>query len=283
MNIIGNNLIITFNGHPIAGAKACTIRIQASTIQTLNYLMSNWEQYIKDKMRWSVSTRHLLPAKLYDGSIIVQGSCHNGVTNNQSFVQDGNGFKINILQRGLSLVKLSLTKPYQQIGQIVTYDTYADESLCNTMASDIANLSDDCVYCIVSQDAISINSALADAIKSNLNMPNETIPIVSAQRYAFAAIGFIRSGLQGRCIYSDGVPDIIHSEMYFSNNIPLSYTPMRNMKSLIGQLVKIRCAVDGYPNDVMEGYAICTDIDITGNVGGIVTGNFNFIGSGPLQ
>ena len=125
--------------------------------------------------------------------ITLCGSCHNGTTQDRrTLVSVNGGSNLSYRQRGLNIVTINRTT--LALDNVVNYDTYGESA--EEAATAVANvitylngLSNTVFVCIVSYDAISISSALAEKL-GEFGAYVGHVPVVSQTRMSFAFIGY---------------------------------------------------------------------------------------------
>ena len=65
--------------------------------------------------------------------------------------------------------------------------------------------------------------------------------------------------------------------------VPAEGTTVMNRILSVGKTYTLTCKVRGSETDTLSGTAICTECKITASRGNMLTGNFSFKGTGPLE
>ena len=65
--------------------------------------------------------------------------------------------------------------------------------------------------------------------------------------------------------------------------VPAEGTTVMNRILSVGKTYTLTCKVRGSATDTLSGTAICTECKITATRGNMLTGNFSFKGTGPLE
>jgi len=277
----GKDLIITANGKVIAGAKSCSIDIDADIIPVSSPTNGQWEYGIPGMKSWKIATNHLVGMNEQPAHIIkAVGTCSNGVNTPASYcIADGQRFTGG--SRGLHLRGFNFVNNAWESIFSRTYDTYANESACNSLASDIENeFGAGDLIVITSYDAYRMNANLAGALEDYLNL-NVSPPIVSASRSSFVCIAVYGDG--GISFTNTNEGSSVHANLLLnsSGNI-INKTPMRTAKEMVGTTVTLSLQANGLANDRLYGQAIVKNWKANGAQGNLATGGFSFIGTGPL-
>lgn len=279
----GRNLIIAVNGTTIAGAKSCSVDVQADTIKVSSPTDGEWEHIIAGRKSWQVQTSHLMPNAMQRYPVIEASTIAWNEDGDKAHVTAaGMQFAVTAL-KGITLMCLRIVNGQWQNVWSQTYDTEdADELAALIQNIDYVGEVND-VRVLTGVDAFTINSALRTKIASALNIPIANIPIVSGHG-TFTAIGSMKTGTHGICCYAQGQVGAAHCKAYYIDNSIISIANL--LKTYIGKVgteVTLRMQVDGYGNDYVSGTAIVTAFKSQGSIGNLLTGAFTFKGNGPLS
>ena len=286
MILQGTNLIISADGKVLAGAKSCSVDVDAETIKTSSPSDGQWEHSIAGRKSWSVSTGHLMPMTTNVADTIeAVGTCHNG-GNMPAARITLNAWNIDVTSgRGLNVMGFEYNSQRGEWqGQSVyeeTFDTYDSTEALSQMATFIGLIPSGVLVAIVSFDAYAMNAALASAISTKLGIPLEQIATVDPSRAAFACVGVAGSG--GLAMTNTNQGGTAHVKMMLNeNHTPITATPLKDAISKVGTTLKIQVQVDGLSSDRVSGNAICKKFSVSGSTGNLMNGSFRFEGTGPL-
>ena len=286
MILQGRNLIIKANGVAIAAAKSANIKVQAKTIEVSSPTDGQWEHSIVGRKSWSVSTSHMVALETQPThKLQAVGTCHNGgaYDSGGSITLNGQSFQ-GASTRGLQLNVFSYIAGQWVSSIPTTYDTYSDiDTECAAMITDVNNLTSGSLVVITSYDAYGMTAALAQAVSTKLGIPLATIPTINpSMRASFACIGIVGSGGIAMCNKDEG--SVAHVELLLgATRVPISRTPVKDMLQKAGQTFTIQIQVDGLAEDRLSGTAHCKSAGIQGTEGNLMTGSFDFVGTGPLE
>ncbi|MCH5307628.1 MAG: hypothetical protein J1E37_06055 [Prevotella sp.] len=294
MILHGKNLIVSAGGSVLGASKSCSLSVQAETIKVSSPDDGLWEHVRAGRCSWDVTTNHLLQAGGYDGVIKATAVAHDGnTTPGPSSVTVG-GKTYRTFDRGLNLIRLSLTAPYEAVtGTYLSYDTYGEtedeaEENMDRMEEFLENRDDDGLWAIVSYDAFGMNNYLADTIQRKLHVDMSRIPR-KRMRGALTVIGGTLVGI-GMMRYAEpSVSDIgtgsgtrSDSLLYMRNGSNVAYAPLRDAVKRVGQVFDLQMSVDGLPCDTLSGKAVCKSFKVTATKGNLMQGSFQWEGTGPL-
>ncbi len=283
MMLQGRNLIIAVDGSTIAGAKSCSVDVQADTIKVSSPTDGDWEHIIAGRKSWQVQTSHLMPNAAQRYPVIEASTKAWNEDGTRALVTAaGRQFPVTA-SKGITLMCLRIVNGVWQRVWTNTYDTEdADELAALINDIDYYGEAND-VRVLTGVDAFTINSALRSKIASALNIPIANIPICSGHG-TFTAIGSMKTGTSGICCYAQGQVGAAHCKAYYVDDTIVSLTNL--MKTYIGKVgteVTLRMQVDGYGADYVTGNAIVSAFKAQGTVGNLLQGSFTFKGNGPLQ
>lgn len=281
MILQGKDLIITADNKVIAGAKSCSLEIDADIIPVSSPTDGQWEHGIPGMKSWKIATNHLVGMNEQPAHIIkAVGTCSNGVNTPASYcIADGVRYPGG--SRGLHLLAFNFVNNAWESIFSRTYDTYANESACDTLASDLENeFGAGDLIVITSYDAYRMNANLANALEDYLNL-TVSPPIVSASCSSFVCIAVYGDG--GISFTNTNEGSCVHANLLLNSSRNLiTDTPMRTAKQMVGTTVTLSLQANGLANDRLHGQAIVKNWKANGAQGNLATGSFSFIGSGPL-
>jgi predicted secreted protein len=287
MTILGNDLIIYCNGKAIAGSKSCTIDVDAEMIKTASPTDGAWEHYLAGRKNWDISTNHIIKTyEAHDQAITCVGTSHSGISVSPAYVDITDLPRIQATSRGLNVATLrySSSTGFEVLTDMTQYDTYQDSQAVTDLISFLTTAGQhDNIFVIVSYDAITITQDLKTAISNAGGIPLASIPVVSQQRIPFAAIGVPGElpAMKGVAAFGD-ISQSAYTRLLLNGDVPISSTPIRDGKGMVGQTLTISVAVNGLYADRLTGSAICKSFSVSGVKGSLMTGSFRFKGSGPL-
>ena len=281
----GRNLIIAVDGSTIAGAKSCSVDVQADTIKVSSPTDGEWEHIIAGRKRWQVQTSHLMPNVMQRYPVIEASTLawNEGGTIRSQVTAAGKQFAVTAT-KGITAMCLRIVNGQWSSVWSGTYDTEnADELAALIHDIDYYGEVND-IRVLTGVDFFTINSELRTKIASALNIPIQNIPEVENSHGTFTAIGRMREGTQGICCYAQGQTGAAHCKAYYVDDTILSIGNL--LKTYIGKVgteVTLRMQVDGFGADYVTGQAIVTAFKSQGSIGNLLTGAFTFKGNGPLQ
>ena len=286
MILHGRNLIIKTGGVAIAAAKSASIKVNAETIPVSSPMDGQWKHSIVGRKSWSVSTSHLIALDTQPThKVQAVGTCHKdgGYESGGSITLNSQSFR-GASTRGLQLNVFSYIAGQWVSSRPTTYDTYSDiDTECAAMITDVNNLTSGSLVVITSYDAYGMTAALAQAVSTKLGIPLATIPTINpSMRASFACIGVVGSGGIAMCNKNEG--SVAHVKLLLgATRVPISRTPIKDMLDKAGMTFTLQMQVDGLAEDRLSGTAHCKLAAVQGTEKNLMTGSFNFEGTGPLE
>lgn len=281
----GRNLIISANGVVLAAAKSCSIDVKVGKQEVSSPTDADWKHFKARAKEWSVTTNHLLksnPLPAY--TVKAVGTSLNGTTADQSYCEI-NGNRYTGGTRGLQLRVFEWDSDASRWSSksVATYDTYASEQAVTDMCADLeddASAGD--LIVITSYDAITITTPLASAIETALGLASGSVPVVTAARVSFVALGKYHD--KGITFCDTNAGSISHATLYMDSLLDvIATTPLKNMLLKAGSTVTLRMQVDGFASDRLTGTAFCQTAKVTATLGNLMQGSWQFQGTGPLE
>ena len=285
MVLQGRNLIISAGGVVLAASKSCDIIVKADKVEVSSATDGNWRHFLAGRNEWSVTTNHLLVSNTVPVyTVKAVGTSLNGITGDQSYCEI-NGNRYTGGTRGLQVRIFEWDSDASRWSSksVATYDTYASEQAVTDMCADLeddASAGD--LIVITSYDAITITTPLASAIETALGLASGSVPVVTAARVSFVAIGKYHD--KGITFCDTDAGSISHATLYMDGLLDvIATTPLKNMLLKVGSTVTLRMQVDGFASDRLTGTAFCQTAKVTGTLGNLMQGSWQWQGTGPLE
>lgn len=277
MVLHGRNLIVSANGKAIAAAKSCVIDIQTKEVEVTGPYSGRWEEYRAGRMTWKVNTSGLVGT---NGEQTMTVMSHAKVAD--GYVSDG----------------------------VDTWygETYGFQIMTFVIANDILDYEDGFTWDLVHPSSDHFGDAVHDyldgypprdyptAICINANEPISDLevwevikqafnisfsnPLTSAVT-SFALMSTPESGSAWQMSYSGGEVKVVR---YIGEGGSF-YTVADVLKESIqraGQQVTLTVEVSDSQgvSQVLSGTALCRRFQVTGTLGNLAQGNFEFLGNG---
>ena len=281
MILQGKNLIIAYDGEIIAGAKACTVRVDVDTENVSSPTDGDWEHSIAGRKSWSISTSHILPMNANVAyKMIAQAAAFNGVTIGPTRITIPQASRtIESTGRGITFV---LFNNDWTVSNRYTFDTYyspeAMDDFYEFLSAFVAGTHKP--WAIITYDAFSMKQTVANDLKQYLMI--DDVPVVTMSRTAWAAVGI--EGYQGVSRFQQGDGSTAFATLYIDNTLkPVTATPLRDSVQRVGQMMTLTVEVEGLSSDRLTGTALCTSFQAQGSVGALLQGSYSWKGSGPLE
>ena len=273
------------DGVVIGAAKSCSLDVDVSTVKVSSPTDADWE-HIKPRIKkWSVSTEHLLKSNAVPVyTVKAVGTSLNGTTTDQSYCEiNGNRYTGGTRGLQLRIFEWDFDASRWSSKSVATYDTYASEQAVTDMCADLeddASAGD--LIVITSYEAIAITTPLASAIETALGLASGSVPVITAARVSFVAIGKYHDKGISFCNKDSG--STVHATLYLNSLLDvITSSPIRSGAMMVGKSCTLRLNVDGFPADKLTGNAIITSFKTSGTIGSLMSGKFSFKGDGPLE
>lgn len=282
----GKQLFVTVDDQVLMAAKSCSVSIKADTVAVSSATDGDWEHSLPGRKSWSVSTNHLLRAVSRDSSLMTTFKALSKSwmdPNGKSYCKVGSDIRYHT-SRGLMLLVYRYTNGVWSYYSSDVYDTYTVG--CQNMVTDIENqfsgsVNNDKMGVIISHDAFEIDQYLVDAINTYMSIPINLLPYQAPSQGAFVAIG--GPAITGIAQAQTGRAGYAHASLNTIAGSGVGEPALKNLVLKVGSTVRLRVTVDGYPSDSLGGYANVTTFNVQATKGNLMTGSFQFVGSGPLE
>ena len=281
MILQGKNLIIEYNGEIIAGAKACTVKVDVGSQEVSSPTDGDWEHSIAGRKSWSISTSHILPMNANVAyKMIAQAAAYDGAAVGPTRITIPQASRtVEAGGRGVTFV---LFNSDWTISNQYTFDTYespdAMDDFHEFLSAFVAGTHKP--WAIITYDAFSMKQTVANDLKQYLSL--DYVPVVTSSRTAWAAVGI--EGYQGVSRFQQGDGSTAFATLYLNNSVtPITATPLRDSVQRVGQMMTLTVEVEGLSADRLSGTALCTSFQAQGSVGALLQGSYSWKGSGPLE
>lgn len=281
MILQGKNLIIAYNGEIIAGAKACTVKVDSDTQDVSSPTDGDWTHSIAGRKSWSISTSHILPMNANVAyKMIAQSAAFDGVTLGPTFITIPQASRtVEAGGRGVTFV---LFNSDWTVSNQYTFDTYESPDVMDDFHEFLSGFVTGThkPWAIITYDAFSMKQTVANDLKQYLSI--DYVPVVTMSRSAWAAVGV--EGYQGVSRFQHGDGSTVFATLYLDHTVgPITATPLRDSVQRVGQMMTLTVAVEGLSADRLTGTALCTSFQTQGSVGSLLQGSYSWKGSGPLE
>lgn len=282
----GKQLFVTVDDQVLMASKSCSVSIKADTVAVSSATDADWEHSLPGRKSWSVSTNHLLRAISRDSSLMTTFEAMSKSwmePNVRSYCKVGSDVRYHTT-RGLMLLVYKYANGAWSYYYSNVYDTYTNG--CQSMVADIENQFDassnnDKMGVIISHDAYELDQDLVAAINTYMSVPVNLLPYQAATQGAFVAIG--GPAITGIAQAQTGRAGYAHASLNTIAGSGIGEPALKTFALKVGSTVRLRMTVDGYPSDSLGGYANVTSFQVQSTNGNLMTGSFQFEGSGPLE
>ena len=278
----GKDLIIECDGKPLAAAKSCSIEVNAETIQVSDIVHGGWEHYRAGRKSWKISTGHLVA-------------------------------RYGILQLGYDDTNSQVSMSYSYLATptpTVNPTTYEylwmiERTTGNILTLDNYDFTEEAGYASFHERVIQCLSIPGDYVMvATINHWS----VLSAQQIQEIASSF---HVDSAALPSTGDTDVIVNVVYDrkqdhagmaevftvgdgdqSADIAVSgagledgddATPIKSGAANVGMSFTLKVKRVDNPLDTLTGTAICSKFKVTGSVGALSQGSFEFVGNSALE
>jgi len=281
MILQGKNLIIAYDGEIIAGAKACTVKVDVGSHEVSSPTDGDWEHSIAGRKSWSISTSHILPMNANVAyKMIAQAAAYDGAAVGPTRITIPQASRtVEAGGRGVTFV---LFNTDWTVDNQYTFDTYDSPDVMDDFHEFLSGFvaGTHKPWAIITYDAFSMKQTVANDLKQYLMI--DDVPVVTSSRTAWAAVGI--EGYQGVSRFQKGDGSTVFAALYTNNSItPVTATPLRDSVQRVGQMMTLTVEVEGLSADRLTGTALCTSFQAQGSVGALLQGSYSWKGSGPLE
>ncbi len=281
MILQGKNLIIEYNGEIIAGAKACTVKVDVASQDVSSPTDGDWEHSIAGRRSWSISTSHILPMNANVAyKMIAQAAAYDGAAVGPTRITIPQASRT--VEAGGRGVTFALFNTDWTVNNQYTFDTYNSPDAMDDFHEFLSGFVEGThkPWAIITYDAFSMKQTVANDLKQYLMI--DDVPVVTSSRTAWAAVGI--EGYQGVSRFQHGDGSTAFATLYINNSItPITATPLRDSVQRVGQMMTLTVEIEGLSADRLTGTALCTSFQAQGSVGALLQGSYSWKGSGPLE
>lgn len=278
----GKDLIIECNGKPLAAAKSCSIEVNAETIQVSDIVHGGWEHYRTGRKSWKISTGHLVAR---------YGILQLGYDDTNSQVS----MAYSYLAPSTPVVKPTTYEYLWMIerttGNILTigrYDFTEEEEYLNFYEGIQRCLGIPGDYVMVA--TLSHWSVLAaqetQEIATYFHVDSASLPATGATDVIVNVVYDRKqdhAGMAEVFTVGDGdqSADIAVSGAGLEDGDEA--TPIKSGVANVGMSFTLKVKRVDNPLDTLTGTAICSKFKVTGNIGALSQGSFEFTGNSALE
>ena len=269
----GKDLIIECDGKPLAAAKSCSIEVNAETIQVSDIVHGGWEHYRAGRKSWKISTGHLVAR---------YGILQLGYDDTNSQVS----MSYSYLSTPTPTVKPTTYEYLWMIerttGNIISFDSYDfSERVLQYLAAsgDYVMVATICHWSLLSAQEIQEMANYFHVDSAALPSTGDTDVIVNV-------VYDRKQGHAGRVqefFIGDGdqSADIAVSGSGLEDGDDA--TPIKSGAANVGMSFTLKVKRVDNPLDTLTGTAICSKFKVTGSVGALSQGSFEFVGNSALE
>lgn len=278
----GKDLIIECDGKPLAAAKSCSIEINAATIQVSDIVHGGWEHYRAGRKSWKISTGHLVAR--YGILQLGYDSTNSQVSMSYSYLATPTPTVNPTTYEYLWMIE-------RTTGNIISFDRYDFNEeggyanfhervlQCLLASGDYVMVATICHWNLLAAQQIQEIANYFHVDSASLPSTGDTDVIVNVvydrkQGHAgMVKTFFIDDG--------DQSADIAVSGTGLEDGD--TATPIKSGAANVGMSFTLKVKRVDNPLDTLTGTAICSKFKVTGSVGALSQGSFEFVGNSALE
>lgn len=278
----GKDLIIECDGKPLAAAKSCSIEVNAATIQVSDIVHGGWEHYRAGRKSWKISTGHLVAR--YGILQLGYDDTNSQVSTSYSYLATPTPVVTPTTYEYLWMIE-------RTTGNILSSDSYdfnVEEGYANFHERVIQCLSIPGDYVMVA--TICHWSALTaqeiQEIATRFHVDSASLPSTGDTDVIVNLVYDRKQGHAGmvKVFYvddGDQSADIAVSGSGLEDGADA--TPIKSGAANVGMSFTLKVKRVDNPLDTLTGTAICSKFKVTGSVGALSQGSFEFVGNSALE
>lgn len=278
----GKDLIIECDGKPLAAAKSCSIEINAATIQVSDIVHGGWEHYRAGRKSWKISTGHLVAR--YGILQLGYDDTNSEVSMSYSYLSTPTPAVNPITHEYLWLIE-------RTTGNIITSDSYDFSSdgeyinfserllQCLAASGDYVMVATICHWSVLTTQEIQEIASRFHVDSAALPSTGDTdviVNIVYDRKQGHAGMAEVFTVGDG-----DQSADIAVSGAGLEDGDDA--TPIKSGAANVGMSFTLKVKRVDNPLDTLTGTAICSKFKVTGSIGALSQGSFEFVGNSALE
>jgi hypothetical protein len=277
----GKDLIIECDGKPLAAAKSCSIEINAATIQVSDIVHGGWEHYRAGRKSWKISTGHLVAR--YGILQLGYDSTNSQVSMSYSYLATPTPTVNPTTYEYLWAIE-------RTTGNILTIGRYdfTNEEYINFHEGILQGLLIPGDYVMVATIChwSSLSAQEIQEIADRFHVDSASLPSTGDSDVIVNVVYDRKQGHAGMVktfFMDDGdqSADIAVSGTGLEDGD--TATPIKSGVANVGMSFTLKVKRVDNPLDTLTGTAICSKFKVTGSVGALSQGSFEFVGNSALE
>ena len=277
----GKDLIIECDNKPLAAAKSCSIEVNAATIQVSDIVHGGWEHYRAGRKSWKISTGHLVAR--YGILQLGYDSTNSQVSMSYSYLATPTPTVNPTTYEYLWLIE-------RTTGNIISSDSYdfSDGEYINFSERFLQYMTIPGDYVIVATIChwSSLSAQEIQGIASSFHVDSAALPSTGDTDVIVNLVYDRKQGHAGMVktfFMDDGdqSADIAVSGSGLEDGDDA--TPIKSGAANVGMSFTLKVKRVDNPLDTLTGTAICSKFKVTGSVGALSQGSFEFVGNSALE
>lgn len=278
----GKDLIIECDGKPLAAAKSCSIEVNAETIQVSDIVHGGWEHYRAGRKSWKISTGHLVAR--YGILQLGYDDTNSQVSMSYSYLSTPTPTVKPTTYEYLWLIE-------RTTGNIISFDSYdfsEEEGYTNFHERVLQYLAASGDYVMVATIChwSSLSAQEIQGIASSFHVDSAALPSTGDTDVIVNVVYDRKQGHAGMVqefFIGDGdqSADIAVSGAGLEDGDDA--TPIKSGVANVGMSFTLKVKRVDNPLDTLTGTAICSKFKVTGSIGALSQGSFEFVGNSALE
>lgn len=278
----GKDLIIECDGKPLAAAKSCSIEVNAATIQVSDIVHGGWEHYRAGRKSWKISTGHLVARygilQLgYDSTNSQVSMSYSYLATPTPVVNPTTHEYLWIIERNTGNILSSNSYDFSSEGG---YNNFHERVIqCLAVSGDYVMVATICHWSALTAQEI-------QEIATSFHVDSASLPSTGDTDVIVNIVYDRKQGHAGmiKVFYvddGDQSADIAVSGSGLEDGADV--TPIKSGAANVGMSFTLRVKRVDNPLDTLTGTAICSKFKVTGSVGALSQGSFEFVGNSALE
>ena len=278
----GKDLIIECGGKPLAAAKSCSIEVNAETIQVSDIVHGGWEHYRAGRKSWKISTGHLVAR--YGILQLGYDDTNSHVSMSYSYLSTPTPTVNPTTYEYLWMIE-------RTTGNILTLDNYdfteeAGYASFHERVIQCLSIPGDYVMVATINHWSVLSAQQIQEIASSFHVDSAALPSTGDTDVIVNVVYDRKQGHAGMAeVFTvgdgDQSADIAVSGAGLEDGDDA--TPIKSGAANVGMSFTLKVKRVDNPLDTLTGTAICSKFKVTGSIGALSQGSFEFVGNSALE
>lgn len=277
----GKDLIIECDGKPLAAAKSCSIEVNAETIQVSDIVHGGWEHYRAGRKSWKISTGHLVARygilQLgYDDTNSQVSMCYSYLSTPTPTVNPTTHEYLWLIERTTGNIISANSYDFSD-GEYIDFSERLLQYM--TIPGDYVIVATICHWSALTAQEI-------QGIASSFHVDSAALPSTGDTDVIVNVVYDRKQGHAGMAeVFTVGDGDQSADIAVSGNGLEDGdeATPIKSGAANVGMSFTLKVKRVDNPLDTLTGTAICSKFKVTGSIGALSQGSFEFVGNSALE